>query len=59
VGQLLLTYALAANPAGVVLCGMHQAEHIARNAALAAAQPPAFDALSQALDDIRRSPALS
>ncbi len=55
IGHLLLSYAFAANPAGVVLCGMHQAEHIARNVAWAEAQPPAPDAFRQVIDDIRRA----
>jgi aryl-alcohol dehydrogenase-like predicted oxidoreductase len=55
IGNLLLTYALAANSAGVVICGMHQAEHIARNAAVAAAEPPTHAAFWRAIHDIRET----
>jgi len=55
IGQLLLTYALVANPAGVVLCGMHQIEHITWNAAVAAIEPPAHPAFQQAVRDIREA----
>lgn len=54
VGQLLLSYAFVANPNGVVLCGMHTAEHIAQNAALAASVPPTSDVFWQTVEEIRR-----
>lgn len=55
IGNLLLTYALAANSAGIVLCGMHQVEHIARNAAVAAAEPPTHAAFWRVIHDIRET----
>jgi len=55
IGQLLLSYAFAANPAGVVLCGMHQPDHVARNVALATA-PPRTDAdFREVVEEIRRA----
>ena len=53
--DLLLSYALAANHSGVVVCGMHQADHIARNATLADALPPNTAAFHQAADEIRHA----
>ncbi len=55
IGKLLLTYALAANPAGVVICGMHQTDHIARNAAVASAELPIHAAFWRAIHDIRET----
>jgi D-threo-aldose 1-dehydrogenase len=55
VGKLLLTYALAANPTGVVLCGMHQVEHIARNAAVASVDPPVQTGFQRVVRDLRKA----
>jgi aryl-alcohol dehydrogenase-like predicted oxidoreductase len=52
VGDLLLAFALAANSAGVVVCGMHNAGHIVRNARLAAVPPPSGGAFWHAIEEI-------
>ncbi len=55
IGNLLLAYALAVNRVGVVLCGMHQPEHIARNASVAAAEPSTHAAFWRVVQDIRET----
>jgi hypothetical protein len=55
IAKLLLSYALASNPNGVVVCGMHENAHIERNAALAGSAPRADGDFWNAINDIRQS----
>jgi aryl-alcohol dehydrogenase-like predicted oxidoreductase len=52
ISQLLLAYALDANPDGVVVCGMHGAGHIIQNVTLADRAPLVRPSVRKAVEEI-------